>query len=129
MGVVVIDVRMSDILAERALSGEMRLRLSYEAGMRAGDVLRREGFRGEELQAILTMVNGEQRPHEHPLADGDTVELVIPMVGGGPDPPAPRDSLTGPRALGMMPVSRGRPRNLPPAARSAPPRSRRPRLM
>ncbi len=111
---VVIDVRMSDILAERALSGEMRLRLAYEAGMRAGDVLRREGFRGEELQAILTMVNGEQRPHAHPLADGDTVELVIPMVGGGPEPPAPLDSLTGPRALGMMPVSRGRPPKSPP---------------
>jgi hypothetical protein len=30
------------------------------------------------------MVNGEQRPHSHPLADGDTVELVIPMVGGAP---------------------------------------------
>ncbi|MDA0256439.1 MAG: MoaD/ThiS family protein [Chloroflexi bacterium] len=77
-----IDVRMPDILAERARSGEMRLRLAYEEGMRAGDVVTREGFRGEEAQAILTMVNGEQRPHSQPLDDGDTVELVIPMVGG-----------------------------------------------
>jgi len=78
----VIEVRMSDILAERARSGEMRLRLACEPGMTAGDVIAREGFRGEEARAILTMVNGEQRPHSHPLADGDTVELVIPMVGG-----------------------------------------------
>ncbi len=77
-----IQVRMSDILAERAVSGEMRLRLPFEAGMCAGDIVAHEGFRGEEAQAILTMVNGEQRPHSHPLADGDTVELVIPMVGG-----------------------------------------------
>ena len=85
-----IDVRMSDILAERAVSGEMRLRLPYETGMSAGDVVRREGFRGEEAQAILTMVNGEQRPHRHPLADGDTVELVIPMVGGSAPRPGAR---------------------------------------
>lgn len=84
-----IDVRMSDILAERAVSGEMRLRLAYEEGMRAGDVVTREGFRGEEAQAILTMVNGEQRPHSHPLGDGDTVEFVIPMVGGTGAPRRP----------------------------------------
>lgn len=90
IGVPVISVRMSDILAERARSGEMRLRLSYEEGMRAGDVVTREGFRGDEAQAILTMVNGEQRPHSEPLADGDTVELVIPMVGGAGAPAAAR---------------------------------------
>ena len=92
-----INVRMSDILAERALSGEMRLRLAYEQGMRAGDVVTREGFRGEEAQAILTMVNGEQRPHSQPLDDGDTVELVIPMVGGGALPERRVDSAEGRR--------------------------------
>ena len=83
--------------AERAVSGEMRLRLAYEQGMRAGDVVTREGFRGEEAQAILTMVNGEQRPHSQPLDDGDTVELVIPMVGGGALPERRVDSAGGRR--------------------------------
>ena len=35
---MVLDVRMPDILAERAVSGRMRLELPYREGMTASDV-------------------------------------------------------------------------------------------
>ena len=77
-----LDVRMPDILAERAVSGRMRLELPYREGMTAADVLRAEGFSKEEAEAIMVIVNGEQALDDTPVKDGDVVELVIAMVGG-----------------------------------------------
>lgn len=74
---------MQDILAERSKSGELRLEMAYEPGMVAGDVVSREGFSGAEAEAIVVMVNSAQAQNETPLNDGDTVELVTQMVGGG----------------------------------------------
>ena len=77
-----LDVRMPDILAERAISGRMRLELPYREGMTAGDVVSAEGFSKDEAEAIMVIVNGEQALETTPLNDGDVVELVIAMVGG-----------------------------------------------
>ena len=77
-----LDVRMPDILAERAISGRMRLELPYREGMTAGDVVSAEGFSKDEAEAIMVVVNGEQALETTPLNDGDVVELVIAMVGG-----------------------------------------------
>ncbi len=77
-----LDVRMPDILAERAVSGRMRLELPYREGMTAADVVSAEGFSKEEAEAIMVIVNGEQVLDDTPLQDGDVVEFVIAMVGG-----------------------------------------------
>ncbi len=77
-----IDVRMPDILAERARSGAMKLTMPYRDGMTAIDVVHAEGFTGEEAATIMVVVNGEQALADTPVADGDVVELVVPMVGG-----------------------------------------------
>ena len=79
---MVLDVRMPDILAERAVSGRMRLELPYREGMTASDVVSAEGFSKEEAEAIMVVVNGSQALDDTPLNDGDIVELVIAMVGG-----------------------------------------------
>ena len=79
---MVLDVRMPDILAERAVSGRMRVELPYRDGMTASDVVSAEGFSKEEAEAIMVVVNGEQALDDTPLNDGDVVELVIAMVGG-----------------------------------------------
>ena len=79
---MVLDVRMPDILAERAVSGRMRLELPYREGMTAIDVVSAEGFSKEEAEAIMVVVNGAQALDDTPLNDGDVVELVIAMVGG-----------------------------------------------
>ena len=78
-----LDVRMQDILAERSRSGQLRGEMPYEPGMVAADVVRREGFSGAEARAIVVMVNSQQATDDTPLSDGDTVELVTQMVGGG----------------------------------------------
>ena len=77
-----LDVRMQDILAERSKSGRQRLRMPFEAGMVAADVLAREGFSGAEARSIVVMVNAAQAAADSALHDGDTVELVTQMVGG-----------------------------------------------
>ena len=60
----------------------MRLRMPHSEGMTAADIVRAEGFTGEEAATILVVVNGTQALDDTPIADGDVIELVVPMVGG-----------------------------------------------
>jgi len=80
----VIRVKLYNLLAERSLSGRDQYELLYEAGLRPIDIIRREGFGGDEAEAIVVLVNEEQATRETPLSDGDRVELMINMVGGAP---------------------------------------------
>ena len=77
-----IRVKLYNLLAERSLSGRDRYELPYEDSLRPIDIIRREGFGGEEAEAIVVLVNEEQATRETPLSDGDRVELMINMVGG-----------------------------------------------
>ena len=77
-----IRVKLYSLLAERSLSGKDEYELPFEAGLRPIDIIHREGFRGEEEEAIVVLVNEEQATRETPLSDGDRVELMINMVGG-----------------------------------------------
>lgn len=77
-----IRVRWYNLLAERSLSGREEYEVPFEQGLRPVDLIRREGFHGEEEQAIVVLVNDEQATRETPLSDGDRVELMINMVGG-----------------------------------------------
>jgi sulfur carrier protein ThiS len=79
---VTVRVRLYNLLAERSLSGREEYDLPFEPGLRPADIIRREGFAGEEAQAIVVLVNEEQAARDAPLADGDRVELMINMVGG-----------------------------------------------
>ncbi len=77
-----IKVRLYNLLAERALSGKEEYGVPFEAGLRPVDIIHREGFHGEEEQAIVVLINDEQATRDTALADGDRVELMINMVGG-----------------------------------------------
>jgi sulfur carrier protein ThiS len=77
-----IQVRMYNLLAERSLSGKERYEVDYEEGMKAVDLIHKEGFFGEEEQAIVVLVNDEQATRQTELEDGDRVEFMINMVGG-----------------------------------------------
>ena len=77
-----IRVKFYNLLAERSLSGREEYEVPFEAGMRPVDLIHREGFHGEEEQAIVVLINEEQAARESPLSDGDRVELMINMVGG-----------------------------------------------
>ena len=77
-----IRVKLYNLLAERSLSGREEYELPYEDGMRPVDVIHREGFHGEEEEAIVVLINAEQATRQTVLSDGDRVELMINMVGG-----------------------------------------------
>ena len=77
-----IRVKLYNLLAERSLSGREEYELPYEDGMRPVDVIHREGFHGEEEEAIVVLINDEQATRQTVLSDGDRVELMINMVGG-----------------------------------------------
>ena len=77
-----IRVKLYNLLAERSLSGRDGYEVPYEQGLRPVDLIRREGFQGEEEEAIVVLINDEQATRETPLSDGDRVEFMINMVGG-----------------------------------------------
>lgn len=77
-----IRVKLYNLLAERSLSGCEEYDVPYEPGLRALDIIHREGFHGEEEQAIVVLINEEQATRESPLSDGDRLDLMINMVGG-----------------------------------------------
>ena len=77
-----IRVKLYNLLAERSLSGRDLYEVPFEAGLRAIDLINREGFYRDEAEAIVVLVNDEQATRETSLADGDRVEFMINMVGG-----------------------------------------------
>jgi sulfur carrier protein ThiS len=77
-----IRVKLYNLLAERSLSGQELYDLPYQPGLRPADIIRREGFAGDEAEAIVVLVNEEQATPETSLSDGDRVDLMINMVGG-----------------------------------------------
>ena len=79
-----IRVKLYNLLADRSLSGKDEYEIPFEVGLRPIDIIHREGFHGEEEQAIVVLVNDEQATREAALSDGDRVELMINMVGGAP---------------------------------------------
>jgi molybdopterin converting factor small subunit len=68
-------------LPQMSRSGKKQIEIPFESGMRASDVLWRE-FSEPEHDLIMVVVNGEHQSHDVALKDGDTVELLHPMVGG-----------------------------------------------
>jgi molybdopterin converting factor small subunit len=77
-----IRVKLYNLLVERSMSGKDEYEVPYSEGLLPIDIIHREGFRGEEEEAIVVIINDEQATRETPLADGDRVELMINMVGG-----------------------------------------------
>ena len=77
-----IRVRLYNLLAERSISGREEYEIPFQEGLLPVDIIHREGFRNEEEEAIVVLVNDEQATRQTPLADGDRVELMINMVGG-----------------------------------------------
>ncbi len=56
--------------------------LEVPPGSRVGDVMGRLGLKPAQQRYILAYVNGERRQADHPLRDGDTLQLFLPVAGG-----------------------------------------------
>lgn len=77
-----IRVKFYNLLAERSMTGQEEYEVPFEEGLRAIQLINREGFLGEEAEAIVVLVNDEQSTRDAELSDGDRVEFLINMVGG-----------------------------------------------
>lgn len=77
-----VKVRLFPTLAQRSNSGQERYELPYQPGMTPADIIRREGFTGEDAEYIVVMVNNEQSDPDRALQDGDQVELLVSIQGG-----------------------------------------------
>ena len=77
-----IRVKLHGLLAERSLSAREEFEVPWAEGLRPIDIIRGEGFQGEEAEAIVVLINDEQAQRDDPLSDGDRVEFLIQMVGG-----------------------------------------------
>ena len=62
-----IRIKLYNLLAERSLSGKEEYEVPFEAGMRPTDLIHREGFHGEEEEAILVLINDEQSGFVAPI--------------------------------------------------------------
>jgi len=78
----VIRIKFYNLLAERSMTGQEEYEVPFEEGLRAIQLINREGFLGEEAEAIVVLVNDEQSTRDARLSDGDRVEFLINMVGG-----------------------------------------------
>lgn len=77
-----IHVRMMPILAKRARSRETMRELPYAPGCTPAAILADEGFSELDQEAITALVNDAQVELDHPLADGDRLELLVGIQGG-----------------------------------------------
>ncbi len=77
-----IRVKFYNLLAERSMSGLEEYEVPFEEGLCAVDLIHKEGFHGEEAEAIVVLLNDEQSTRDAHLSDGDRVEFLINMVGG-----------------------------------------------
>jgi sulfur carrier protein ThiS len=64
------------------MSGLEEYEVPFEPGLRAIDLIHKEGFFGEEAEAIVVLLNDEQTTRDAAFSDGDRVEFLINMVGG-----------------------------------------------
>ena len=77
-----IHVKFYNLLAERSLSGREEYEVPVRRRPARDRLIHREGFQGEEAEAIVVLVNDEQSTRDARLSDGDRVEFLINMVGG-----------------------------------------------
>jgi len=73
---------MMPMLAKRARTREAARELAYEPGCTPAVILSAEGFSDLDQEAITALVNDVQVELNHPLADGDRLELLVAIQGG-----------------------------------------------
>ena len=78
-----VTVRLSGSLAQRLGT---RQALDLDAGATVADLLdavaRSAGVACDATQTLAVVVGGTIVPHEHALADGDELDVLVPVAGG-----------------------------------------------
>ncbi len=78
-----VTVRLSGSLAQRLGT---RQSLDLDAGATVADLLdavaRSAGVDCDATQTLAVVAGGTIVPHEHALADGDVLDVLVPVAGG-----------------------------------------------
>lgn len=80
-----VHVKLFSTLVKLSRSQKPEFEIEHRSGMTVGDLVRAEGFRERDAEAIAAVVNEEQRDFETVLQDGDRVELLVNIQGGSPE--------------------------------------------
>lgn len=57
--------------------------VSWSDGLTIKDLLDAEGFSAQDQEAIAAVINNVQAQHSDTLNDGDRVDLLVNLQGGG----------------------------------------------
>lgn len=77
-----VQIKLFMTLVPLSKTKRPQFELPWRDGLTVGDVLDHEGFFGDDREAIAAVVNNEQAAEDSPLADGDSVELLVNLQGG-----------------------------------------------
>jgi len=77
-----VDVKLFTTLVKRSKTRKPTFSVEFRPGMKAGDILKMEGFVGHDAEGIMVLVNDEQSDADRVLEDGDRVELMVSIQGG-----------------------------------------------
>lgn len=79
-----VHVKLFSTLVKLSATQKPEFEIEHRPGMTVGDIVRAEGFRERDAEAVAAVVNNEQRDFETVLQDGDRVELLVNIQGGSP---------------------------------------------
>lgn len=78
-----VRIRLFSTLVGLSKTKQPNFELDWREGMTVAEVVADEGFSEQDAEAIAAVVNGEQAPFECLLRDGDEVEFIVNLQGGG----------------------------------------------
>jgi len=80
---VAVRVRLFSTLVGLSKTKQPNFELDWREGMTVAEVVAGEGFSDQDAEAIAAVVNGEQVQFERLLQDGDELEFIVNLQGGG----------------------------------------------
>jgi sulfur carrier protein ThiS len=78
--VIAVRVHFHGAIDRRGLAQDHSMQL--EPGTTVNQLLRSIGYSDREIRFIVPMIAGERAHPQHPLADGDRLDLLAPAGGG-----------------------------------------------
>jgi len=78
-----VQVKWFPTLVKRTKSRQDRTTVAWYDGLTAKDVFFDEGFAPADIEAVMVIVNDAQVDPDARLADGDRLEFMVSIQGGG----------------------------------------------
>ncbi len=77
-----VHVKLFPTLANLASSKRSAYDVDWHEGLTPSEILAAEGFKDQDIEACMAVVNDEQAYMTSTIADGDNLELRVNVQGG-----------------------------------------------